>query len=162
MDAQVYGSDISERMVRMSETNLLELSRRYPDIKAQQRIHLEVADARSRQWSPPIDAVVTEMYLGPAFTLTPDAAQLDRASKEVDALLDDTLTNLRSQLAAGTPLVLAVPRWQNQSGKSALASLDRLEELGYNSTRFIHAAGDLGYARDNQFVGRQLLVLSKI
>lgn len=160
--AQAYGSDIAERMVRMSETNLAQLARQYQQINIQNQVHLEVSDARTRRWQPPIDAVVSEIYLGPAFGTAPNQAELNRAVKEVDGLLIDTLKNLAQQLTPDTRVVLAVPRWQNSSGHTALPSLDRLEEFGYTSTRFVHASGDLVYAREDQNVARQLLVLSKV
>lgn len=161
MGAQAYGSDIAERMVRMSEVNLVELARRYPDINTQAQVHLEVADARSRRWQPPIDAVVSEIYLGPVFNRPPNENEVTQAAKEVDAILGDTLNNLAKQLTSGTRVVLAVPTWRTQANVR-LSSLDRLEELGYNSTRFIHADQPLVYAREDQIVGRQLLVLSKV
>jgi hypothetical protein len=92
----------------------------------------------------------------------PSAAELAQAVKEVDALLVDTLSNLHQQLAPGVRLVLAVPRWQSGSTITSLPSLDRLEKLGYNPVSFVHAPGDLVYAREDQIVARQLLVLSRI
>ena len=158
MGARAYGSDLHERMVKMSEQNLQWLAAKLRLLKAD--YHLEAADARIRKWLPPIDAVVSEMYLGPALFRSPNPYELKTISAEIDNLLKDTLNNLRPQLASGARVVLAVPAWR-LAKLASLPVVDQIESLGYNPVSLKHAPSQLVYAREDQIVARQLLVLTK-
>lgn len=81
-------------------------------------------------------------------------------STEVDNLLKDTLKNLAPQLTTGTRVVLAVPAWR-LAKLATLPVVDQIERLGYNPVSLKHAPTQLVYAREDQIVARQLLVLTK-
>lgn len=158
MGARAYGSDLHERMVKMSEQNLAWLKLKLQLSKMD--YHLEAADARIRKWLPPIDSVVSEIYLGPALFRPPQSQELKAMSTEVDNLLKDTLNNLRPQLPSGARIVLAVPAWR-LAKLATLPVVDQIERLGYNPVSLKHAPTQLVYAREDQIVARQLLVLTK-
>jgi tRNA (guanine10-N2)-dimethyltransferase len=160
LGAQAYGSDISERMVKMSEENLLALAEHYRlDPKL---IHLEVADARIRKWMPLISIIVSEIYLGPPLSRIPPPERLTQIQQEIDSLLIDFLENLSQQVESGIRLVLAIPAWKKDNKLTMLPTVDRLTKLGYTRVSFKHVDGNnLVYFRDNQVVARQLLVLIK-
>lgn len=159
MGTRAYGSDIAERMVHMSQTNLSWLAQRYtlpPDAS-----QLEVTDARVRKWLPPIDTVVSEMYLGPPLSRLPQTSELDKIRREVSDLLKNTLHNLHAQLVSKTRVVLAVPAWVKQGSFVTLPVVDLIERLGYTAVSFKHSEQPLIYAREGQIVARQLLVLER-
>jgi hypothetical protein len=55
-----------------------------------------------------------------------------------------------------------VPTWRGKHEFLHLPTLDYLDDLGYTRIRFKHVDDeDLIYHRENQVVGRELLVLEK-
>ncbi|HEX6258399.1 MAG TPA: methyltransferase domain-containing protein [Candidatus Saccharimonadales bacterium] len=153
----VYGTDVSEKMIRYSRDNLQWLAETH-------RVHfdwyLHEADATSATWQQPIDVVVGETYLGKPLSSEPSPALLADIKHECNTIIKNFLKNLARQLAPGTPLCIAVPAWHTASGVHHISALDDLENIGYNRIDFIHASNeDLIYHREDQIVGRELLVL---
>lgn len=159
LGARAYGTDLAEAMVRKSQTNLEWLAHNYS--LPLSSFQLEQADARVRKWLHPIDAVVSELYLGPPLVKLPPTTELKRIQLEVNDLLKDTLANLRIQLVEGSRLVLAVPAWRSPEKFTTLPLVDQIEAIGYTGVRFVRAPGPLIYAREGQIVARQLLVLER-
>ena len=160
MGLTAYGSDIEPRMIEMSKTNLKWLNTQYPILNTQYT--LEAADARNHSWQPPIDAVVSETYLGPPQLSAPDRAKLSILSDENGQLVGTFLKNLRSQIKSGTRLCLALPAWQHGPQDVRSTVVDQIEALGYTRP-VLRSAGarNLIYRRPDQIVGRELLVLRK-
>ncbi len=158
MGCGVYGSDIDKRMVDYSQQNLHWLTQKTSYDGNNSRF--EVADATSYQWPHEYDAVASETYLGRAFTTAPAPEMLEKNRRDCDTILSKFLKNLRNQTKPGTRLALAVPAWFIHKEIYHLPLLDSLEELGYNRLEFEHATSrDLIYHRDEQTVGRELIVL---
>lgn len=158
MGFEVYGSDISSRMVSASERNVQWLKEAYSLETPSPR--LEVADATDHTWQPPIDVVAAETYLGPHLQDAPSPTELAAIIKEADQLHRAMLVNLSEQLSPGTPLSLAVPAWYDGSRQPRrLPMVDDLEKMGYNHIRFEHVNSELIYRRPQQTVGRDILVL---
>jgi hypothetical protein len=124
---------------------------------------LEVGDATSFRWQPPIGAVASETYLGRPFTSKPDAEILAQTASECNTILKKFLANLFDQTQLGTRLCLAVPAWHTGDGNfKHLPLIDQIEALGYNRVDFEHASSkDLLYYRPGQIVARELLVLTR-
>lgn len=157
----VTGSDIDERMVDYSRQNIKWLSQQYPNLPGK-LANLLVADVRSTDWKQKFTNVASETYLGNPFTSVPSEAALKRISDEVDELLRAALLNLKNQLKPGSRLCLAVPAWQVKKGRFLhLPLLDRLPQIGYNRLSFKNVKDrDLIYYRHDQFVARELVVLT--
>jgi len=103
---------------------------------------------------------VGETYLGKPLVNEPSAALLSDIKYECNRIIKDFLKNLASQLEPGTPLCIAVPAWHTSHGVQHISALDDLENIGYNRIDFIHASREeLIYHREDQIVGRELLVL---
>lgn len=158
MGFEVYGTDVSEKMIDYSQQNLDWL--KTPHLF---KPKLEVGDSTTHTWGQPIDVVVSEMYLGRPMRQTPPKAELAKLKDENKHLLVNFLKNIHPQLKPETPLVLAIPAWR--TGKETFESaigFDDLKKLGYNPVEFQHVDNDsLIYAREQQFVGRKLLVLRR-
>lgn len=156
----VCGTDREPRLIEYSQANLDWLASRY---NIQSSYILETGDATTYTWQKTIDAVASETYLGRAFTAQPGAEIFAQTIRECDLIIKKFLSNIHSQIAPGTHLCLAVPAWQTQPGRfQHLPLIDSLEQLGYNRVSFVHASNnDLIYYREDQIVGRELLVLTR-
>ncbi len=160
MGYRVYGTDIDEKMIRYSRDNLNWLTETH---KLRFDWYLHEGDATDTTWQQPIDIIACEGYLGRPFTLVPDDAILQKTINDCDTILKKFLANIASQTKKDTRLCLAVPAWFVRNKVYHLRTLDRLNDLGYNRISFVHSnEKDLIYHREDQIVGRELLVLSRI
>lgn len=160
MGFTVYGTDLSDKMIDYTKTNLAWLAdSHHLSIQAT----LQQADAMEARWQPPIDLVVAETYLGQPFSAPPSPHKLEEVKKNVTHITTTFLKNISPQLAKGTPLCLAVPAWRDAAGRITHLPLSgRLAELGYTQRPFRHVSRDeLIYYRENQVVARELLTLVK-
>lgn len=163
------GSDLEPKMIEYTEANLkwlaAQIDHPLPSYSA------ETADARTVK-IPSSFSIVSEGYLGPPLHHTPDEAELATLRAELAELYLQCLTNWSGQLESGSRHVLAVPCWRlKQSDLSdakksdffeTLPLIDHLTQIGYNLVRFKNAdSRKLIYARSDQLVGRQILVLEK-
>lgn len=156
----VYGTDLSEKMVDYSLANLKWATEKY---------HLDVditihhGDAIETKWDGDIDAVASESYLGQPFSAPPSAEKLTQVRGICNEIISKFLLNLASQTKAGTTVCLAVPAWRDLAGYTTyLPLIPQLEELGYEFIPFKHVDNKrLLYYREDQVVARQLLVLKR-
>src|SRR5690606_11663784 len=100
----VYGTDLSEKMVRYSRENLNWLQEK---VLLSSPWYLEVADATNQKWRQPVDAVICETYLGKPLTSLPDQQTLQRIINEANAIAEGFLKNISSQIPSGTSLCIA-------------------------------------------------------
>ena len=159
MGYSVYGTDLEERMVRYSRDNKQWLQQSH---HVRFEWFLEVGDAASHKWRQPVDFIAAESYLGRPLSSLPSRSELMDIVQNVNTLHKKVLKNLHAQLAPETRICLAVPAWQTPSGYVSLPILDQIDKMGYNQLVFSHTnAHNLIYARSQQIVGRQLVVLQK-
>lgn len=156
----IYGSDISEKMIDYSTVNLkwlMETKNLTTDTT------LEQGDATNHAWQHPIDTVVSETYLGQPFSAPPSPKKLDEVKRNVDHITTSFLKNIHPQLDKGTPLCLAVPAWRDTNGQlTHLPFVRSIDSLGYRRHTFTHVdTQKLVYFREDQVVARELLVLTK-
>ena len=128
MGYAAYGSDLSARMVDFSRQNLAWLQENWflpPHLPAPV---LEEGDATTHRWQSPLDAVATEIYLGPPLSRVPAEGQFRTLRSDARELVQRLLANLAPQLEPGTPVVLATPAWLRPSGEY-LGIIDRPTRL---------------------------------
>lgn len=158
---RVYGSDLSDKMIDHSRTNLDWLTTKFHLDKP--AIHLEPGDATSHRWSEAgeISAVVSETYLGQPFSAPPTTDKLAEVRGNCNHIISRFLTNIASQLTSGTPLVLAVPAWRDSRGHfTHLPLVSQLDSLGFELLPLSQVRHEqLIYYRENQVVARQLLLI---
>jgi tRNA G10 N-methylase Trm11 len=167
MDYDIYGSDIDPRMVEYTIANLEWLDGHYPDVGDYRRI--EMGDATNHTWDfskvqePGSKICVAgETFLGHPLAALPPGDQLSKIIYEANVINHRFLLNIVDQLKPGTRLCLAVPTWRGRHEFLHLPMLDHLTEMGYTRMKFKHVENeDLIYHRENQIVGRELLVLLK-
>ena len=155
----VYGTDLSEKMVDYSRANLDWLAVKHPV----GLVRIEAGDAIEHTWQPPVDAVVAETYLGQPFSAPPAPDKLEKVLKTVDIIITKFLQNLHGQLEPGTPLCLAVPAWRSATNWfTYLPVIKKLESLGYEWQQLTSVdATKLTYYREDQVVARHLLLLTR-
>lgn len=161
MNYSVYGTDLEPRMIDYSKTNLEWLKNKYPKINGD--VHLKTGDATSYKWQPMPTIIAGESFLGRPLSSLPGRDELNSIVQAVNTLHKKVFENIYKQMPAGSRLCLAVPAWQTKPGKFiSLPILDQLAKIGYNQLEFkLVNTQDLIYARADQIVGRQLVVLTK-
>jgi tRNA G10 N-methylase Trm11 len=162
MDYDIYGSDINPRMIEYTIANLKWLDSLYPDVGDYRRV--EIGDATTHKWHEPekIDVVAGESFLGQPLTTLPPSDQLSKIMTEANTINHKFLQNISKQLNPGTRICLAVPTWRGKKEFLHLSALDYLDEMGYTRMTFKHVSNEkLIYHREDQVVGRELLVLEK-
>lgn len=157
----LYGSDLEQRMIDFTKTNLEWLSNTHRVRNFD--VLLEVGDAINHVWKLPIDLIACEGYLGQPFNAFPSEEKLREVMNTCNQIIKGFLKNIAGQIESGTRLCIALPAWHRPNGRfEHLKLLDSLEELGYNRVSFVHVRDkELLYYRPDQVVARELLVLTK-
>ncbi len=152
------GSDLSKDMVTASKENLTWLGTQVPTSLP----HWEVKQADARDLKLSADcAVVSEGYLGTHLDHSPADAELAKLRQELTELYRAALANFGRQQAHGAEIAICAPAWRVKGQWHYLGIVDELPRLGYTLKRFKHVRTPLLYARGDQIVGRQLLLLRK-
>lgn len=161
MGFDVIGTDINPKMIDYSVKNIAWIKNEYRRI-ANQKADIQLGDATVYEWPNNVTVIAGETYLGQPISMMPDTEKLTRLINETNGLHKKTLENLAKQLKPGARLCLAVPAWRTKNGFKHLPTLDQLDEIGYNRIEFKYAKNrELIYIRDDQFVGRELVVLTR-
>ncbi len=148
-----YGTDLNEKMISYAIKNIDWL------IKSDNSFKIHQADATTFKWDS-FDTLASETYLGRPFSTEPNQDKLNLVIQDVNTILKKFLKNLSSQTKPGLRLCIAVPVWFTKRGPKRLPIIDQLSILGYTQVSFVYANNnDLIYHRENQIVGRELLVL---
>lgn len=157
----VYGTDLSEKMIRYSRDNLNWLTDSH---QVTFDWYLHEGDAMTTKWRQPIDAVVCETYLGQPFSAPPSPVKLDEVVKNCDHIITEFLRNLGPQLKSGTPVCIAIPAWRDKTGQfTHLPVKSIIARYGFKPHEFTNISqNDLLYYREDQIVARELLILVKI
>lgn len=157
----VYGTDLSEKMVDYSRRNMEWITSKY---RIASDYDIELGDAMNTKWSHPIDAVVSETYLGQPFSAPPSPEKLDQVRRNCDHIITNFLKNIGQQVEPNTPFAIAVPAWNDGNDNfTHLPLIKKLDQLGYKQIEFKNVnAKDLLYYRPGQVVARELLVLQKV
>ena len=159
MGYDAYGTDLEPRMIDFTLTNLEWLAKNH-ELKG--TFSAEFGDATNHKWTQPFDIVAGETYLGRPFSAEPPRDVLEEVIRDVDTIHRKFFKNLAKQTMPGQTACLAVPAWMTKNGFKHLPALDSLEELGYTRMSFVHIrTEDLIYHREGQFVGRELVVVTR-
>ncbi|NLA42668.1 methyltransferase domain-containing protein [Candidatus Saccharibacteria bacterium] len=155
----VYGSDLSDKMISYSKTNLDWLQNTHRT--KGKIIHLHQSDATNAKWKNPSDIslVVCEAYLGQPFSATPSSSKLKEVRGNCNSIISSFLKNIGEQIQPGTKFTVAVPAWRDLNTKriTRLPLVKQLDNLGYSQIN----TQPLLYYRDDQIVARDILVFEK-
>jgi len=158
---EVWGSDISDKMVMCSNSNLEWLN---DNFSINQRYRIFEADA-----TKPIDLptkkyhIVTEGFLGKPFGIIPSEDDLKKVKQELSVIYLEFLRNTKNSPNLPENIVLTLPCWKQKDGLEYLNIIDQIQKLGYTIKQFQSVDyNKIVYKRPNQIVGRQILVLIPI
>lgn len=155
---EAYGTDLDPRMVEYSGANISWLQDKFKPLGQSWRI--EEADAVTYKWPYEFDVIATETYLGRPFSSEPTPDVLTEVMNDVNYIHKKFLLNVARQTRPGFRMCVAVPAWKTKNGFKHLKTLDNLADLGYTRLSFVHAqSNELIYHREDQIVGRELVVL---
>jgi tRNA G10 N-methylase Trm11 len=159
MGYDVCGTDLEPRMTEYSQVNLDWLKEKF----SLGKYSLSAADATEHEWSPLPQIIASEVYLGRPFTSKPSSEILSQTISDCNLIIKRFLQNIAKQTKPGVRLCLAIPAWQTKPQEfKHLPFLDHLDDLGYNRLSFEQVrTEDLVYARLEQIVGRELLVITR-
>ena len=158
---QIYGTDLSDKMIDYTEENIKWLFQTH-HIGTVTNIHQ--GDAMDTKWSQPIDIVASETYLGQPFSAPPSPEKLRQVIKNCEFIISSFLENISAQISRGTVLCIAVPAWKDKDGKFTHLAINKYyAKLNLQQIRLKTSGSDhLVYHREDQVVGRELLLLEKI
>jgi len=158
----VWGSDLSEEMVKASIQNLNWLSHEYS-----LSIPFDVfsTDATKLSKVPTeLYSIITEGYLGTMLSVVPSEYQLQTLITELSRLYIEFLQACKKVSPQPENIVITLPCWQmstrSDSQVEKLKIIDQIINLGYTIKQFKSVdSSELIYKRPTQIVGRQILVL---
>lgn len=164
------GLDNSAEAVEASRANLEWLEKEHPGLP---KWRLEAGDAQRivGQFGPfGFDAAVGEGDLGPIFSRFPTEKQLRGLVKRYKSFYTTVLAELRSGVRPGGSVILAVPRWFVEAGRSVGLGLNTpLRLMGYRRQALFEGCLDrvppawrqrpLVYHRRGQKTAREILCL---
>ena len=158
---QIYGTDLSEKMVDYSEENLKWLFQTH---RVGTVTNIHQGDAMDTKWSQPIDLVASEIYLGQPFSAPPSPEKLRQVVKNCEFIASSFLANISSQVSSGTVLCIAVPAWKDKQGDFTHLPISKyFAKANIQQIKLKTVGNDpLIYHREDQIVGRELLLLEKI
>lgn len=169
MGFDVYGTDLDPRMVEYTDQNLMwafdkgitpigrpDSTLDDPDWRY---FKLDQGDATTHQWAY-LSFIAAETYLGRPFSALPRSEILQEVMQDVNLIHKKFLQNVARQTKPGFRMCIAVPAWNTPRGFQHLKVLEILPQLGYTRIEFAHVGtNQLIYHRENQIVGRELVVL---
>lgn len=149
----VTGSDISEKAVSNSVTNLKWLEQNF---RFQGKWEVFAKDATKKCNEVKADAIVAETYLGPPTTKEPDETKAKEILEEAAKIIFAFLENLQTK----AEIVLAVPFIRSQNRNLCIENfIEKAEKLGYSVLALDNDKKSLLYDRPDQFIGREIFKL---
>ncbi len=183
------GSDIDPKVIEKSHTNIEYLGQLIKAQKAPISNQIEktstklpyyclfTKDATQLEASDipkPIDAIVTESYLGPPFSKMPTPENVEKTFNNIKTIVFGFLKAIGQIIPKGTPVILCVPVYRDKERYHFIDGFtEMIPRLGYTMEPLIpdHLAQKEGlrifqrpslvYDRPDQIVGREIWKLVK-
>lgn len=158
MGHPVGGSDLSERMVVATQTNLTWTKQDGIDLDT---LPVTQQDAQTVELPSTPLHIVAEGYLGQPFNAVATRSQIEAECASLNELYTTILTHFHKQTQIQS-IVLALPYWHIQGRDFHLPLLDSIHKIGYTFDQFAPTSVDwLTYRRTEQQVGRMIVRLIK-
>lgn len=157
MDKDVLGSDINEDMIDATEKNCKWTEERFAT-KSQYATFLKDARSVSQDNLPfPIDAIVTEGYLGPPRKTVPEEFQIMKQFNELSMLHSQWLKKAAIILPKNGKVVMCVAAYNSRGKTIHLPEFKELaERAGFRVSQVFT------YGRPNQTIARDIKILEKL
>ena len=153
----IQGSDISEKAIEDSEKNLSWLQEEF-EIK-NLKFEIFVSDVRSlskEQFKKGIDIIATEPNMGVPRTGREQKVFLQKQAEELTKLYVEAFTVFKKILTPGGRVIFVVPRFRYRDEWVTLDCQRHIEKLGFSLLPYETVDMPLVYAREEQFVAREL------
>lgn len=151
---RIIGSDISEKAISDSQKNHDWLLRQ-DQLVAPVTLYVSPAQTLDQLVKEPVDAIVTETYLGPGLHGGEHPDFIKKNLKMLGELYRDCFGTLFSLLKPGGTAVVAFPVFQTQIGEQEAMGRSVIEGIGFR------VANKIRYERVGQHVARDIMVLTK-
>lgn len=169
----LIGSDISSRAIQSTQKNLDWLAE-----KRKLDINLKLFESDAKDLDKiidkkSIDAIISEVYLGPALLREAETEKLNEILKQLNNLYQGILPALCSVVKSSGLIILALPIFKTGNGYKTLALFDNLEQFGLKIINpvadlkenwiknYQTSRGTIIYHRPDQLVWREIIVLNK-
>ncbi|MFA4931216.1 MAG: DNA methyltransferase [Patescibacteria group bacterium] len=163
---QIIGSDISEKAIVHTRENLKWLIKNFqlnfPDYRHLIEKNIFTADASHYRLPHPVEAIVTEPFLGPAMRQLPSPVQARQYLENLLPLYSQFLNISVNNVNPTGKIVMVLPRFQTTDQEIPFPLsrlLDQKLLSYYNQIRFDD--NELIYSQPGQKVHRQILILQK-
>jgi tRNA G10 N-methylase Trm11 len=158
----ILGSDISEKAVKDTNTNVSWLAGRlgyegHPEVRV-----LDVRAMQSAYEAESLDAIVAEPYMGQPKKGNEKKETLKHEINDLQALYYDMLENARAVLKTGGTMVFAKPRFWFEDGWLTIDWSRGLKDFGFEVEKLLPYDDMVLYAREGQLVGREIWKIRKV
>lgn len=157
----LHGSDISEKAVADTNTNMQWLLSTRPGHIDWQIIQSDVRDLGAVYDRNSIDVIVTEPYMGAPKKGNERTDTIDREIEDLQALYYDMLGAFAEVLRDKGIVVFSKPRFLHQQAWRTIDWQHGLQEFGFDSISLLPQKDMVLYAREDQLVGREIWKLQK-
>lgn len=159
----LIGSDISEKAVNDSKTNIDWLAKEFhhemPDVKI---FKSEVADLSKKLQPKSVDAVVAEPYLGKPLRGQEAKQELLTQAKQLKDLYLQAFEQFHQVLKPKGKVVFLIPRFKYANEWITIDCKNEIEKIGFKALPFFEGQLRLVYARPNQRVAREIWRFVKV
>lgn len=159
MGLDVQGSDLDARMVECAKVNTAWLQQTQG---LDHKVEIQAGDALELRTPQRSFVIAAEGYLGRNFSTQPTLTDVETEQKNLETIYAKFFENLSQQPNQPRKIALCVPVWYVNNKVLNLKVIDQITKFGYTSVKLQSAdTHRLIYHREGQFVGRQILVLTK-
>ncbi len=151
---RIIGSDIAPKAIADSQKNHEWLTKQ-DQLVAPITLFISPAQTLDQHITEPVDAIVTETYLGPGLHGGEHPDFIKKNLKMLGELYRDCFGTLFDLLKPGGTAVVAFPVFQTQIGEQEAMGRSVIEELGFR------VANKIRYERVGQHVARDIVVLKR-
>lgn len=165
MGRKVIGSDISEKAIEDTETNLEWFRSKFEIGRSSEVFLKDATELSTADFGVIPDCVVSEVYLGPPQSQFPTDQQIHTNFSEVEDIILGFLKSMKGILKEGSSVVLAVPFYRGKHGNFHINGLpEHIKELGYEIDKLYKSIkrGSVLYDRKDQIVGREIFRLKLV
>jgi tRNA (guanine10-N2)-dimethyltransferase len=152
----LVGNDLSEKATADTTKNLTWLMSEFDLEPPKFFVFTGPAAEVPSVYDKKVDAIVTEVYLGKPRRRALDLYEAKRSSQELMPLYDESFTALKETLKPGGTAVVAFPAFKLRDDTWYRLPIKKmLKQIGYKDIQ------SLWYAREDQFVARDLYVFTR-
>lgn len=168
---KLMGNDVSPKAIADTRENLAWIA----DAVSFPSFELSVgpAEALNSRSVPPVDAIVTEPYLGPPLSGRESADRIRVIVRELAGLYEKSFRSLAGVLKPKGKLVAAFPLFRVGRETHAVPILPALQKIGFRvarpfpsslpvGLRQVSLSGGIPYARPDQRVAREICVFERV